>query len=114
MKIINPNLRRIIVDYSKLNNDILDLLVEKFPEGYEESDIITFRNANYELVEAVEVRTEDTIYLVKISKRLADTMDNYESDDDDSKEDLEKDEILDSNEQVDIISDEDLDEDFDE
>jgi DNA-directed RNA polymerase subunit delta len=116
MKTLNPNMRRIIVDFSKLNNNILDLLVEKFPEGYEESDIITFRNANYELVEAVEVRTEDTIYLVKISKRLADTMDNYDSDDDDddSKEDLEKNEILEDDDQVDIISDEDLEEDFDE
>jgi len=109
MKAINPNLRRIIVDFSKLNNDILDLLVEKFPEGYEESDIITFRNANYELVEAVEVRTEDTIYLVKISKRLADTMDNYESDDDDNKDDLEEDD-----EPTDIISDMALEDDIDE
>lgn len=76
-------MKRIIVDYSKLNNDILDLLVEKFPDGYDREDVITFRNLKNELIEAVEVRTEDTIYLVKISKRLADTMENYDEGDDD-------------------------------
>ncbi len=76
-------MKRVIVDYKKLNQEILDLLVEKFPAGYEASDIITFRNAQNEIIEAVEVRTEDTIYLVKVSKRLADTMENYDEDDDD-------------------------------
>lgn len=76
-------MRRVIVDYKKLNQEILDLLVEKFPFGYEASDIITFRNAQNEIIEAVEVRTEDTMYLVKVSKRLADTMENYDEDDDD-------------------------------
>jgi DNA-directed RNA polymerase subunit delta len=63
-------MRRVIVDYAKLTGDILNLLVEKFPEGYDDSDIIRFRNAQNELVEAVEVRTEDTIYLVKVSTKL--------------------------------------------
>ena len=53
-------MRRIIVDYAKLTGDILNLLVEKFPEGYYDTDIIRFRNAQNELIEAVEVRTENT------------------------------------------------------
>ena len=63
-------MRRIIVDYAKLTGDILNLLVEKFPEGYDDSDIIRFRNAQNELIEAVEVRTVDTIYLVKVSTKV--------------------------------------------
>lgn len=76
-------MRRVIVDYAKLTNDILSLLVEKFPEGYEESDIIRFKNAQNELIEAVEVRTDDTIYLVKVSKKLVSRMDSFEEDEDD-------------------------------
>ena len=83
-------MRRVIVDYKKLNKEILDLLVEKFPYGYEPEDIITFRNAQNEVIEAVEVRTEDTIYLVKVSKRLADTMESFQDDDSDF-DDEEKD-----------------------
>lgn len=88
-------MKRVIVDYKKLNQEILDLLVEKYPDGYESSDVIKFRNAQKEVVEAVEVRTEDTIYLVKVSKRLADTMENYEEDEDDfDPEDSEEDGTL--------------------
>jgi hypothetical protein len=71
-------MKRIIVDYAKLTGDILNLLVEKFPDGYEDTDIIRFKNAKDELVEAVEVRTEDTIYLVKVSTKLANRMEKYD------------------------------------
>ena len=75
-------MRRIIVDYAKLTGDILNLLVEKFPEGYDDTDIIRFRNAQNELIEAVEVKTEDTIYLVKVSTKLASRMEKFDEEDD--------------------------------
>lgn len=75
-------MKRIIVDYSKLTNEILNLLVERFPDGYDDSNIIRFRNAQNELVEAVEVRTEDTIYLVKVSTKLASRLENFDDDED--------------------------------
>ncbi len=77
-------MRRIIVDYAKLTGDILNLLVDKFPEGYDDSDIIRFRNAQNELIEAVEVKTDDTIYLVKVSTKLASRMEKYDEEDIDS------------------------------
>lgn len=76
-------MRRIIVDYKKLNEDILDLLVEKYPHGYSDSDVISFRNAKNELIEAVEVRNEDTIFLVKIGVYLGTAMQNHEDYNDD-------------------------------
>ncbi len=74
-------MKRIIVDYSKLTNEILNLLVEKFPDGYDDSNIVRFRNAQNELIEAVEVRTEDTIYLVKVSTKLASRLEKFDDDD---------------------------------
>jgi hypothetical protein len=74
-------MKRVIVDYSKLTTDILDLLIEKYPDGYEYNDIIKFKNAKLETISAVEVRTEDTIYLVKISLQLEKTMKDYSDDD---------------------------------
>ncbi|HPF96924.1 MAG: hypothetical protein R2802_06310 [Flavobacteriaceae bacterium] len=79
-------MKRLIVDYKKLNKDILDLLVEKFPDGYDDSDIITFRNLKNEVVEAVEVRTEDTIYLVKVGTRLIQAMEDYGDEDTNERE----------------------------
>lgn len=74
-------MKRVIVDYAKLTIEILNLLVEKFPDGYDDSNIVRFRNAKNELIEAVEVQTEDTIYLVKVSTKLADRIENYDEDD---------------------------------
>ena len=77
-------MKRVIVDYKKLTQSVLDLLIEKYPDGYNDNDIISFRNAQNELVEAVEVRTDDTIYLVKVSVKLAERMDNETNDEDDN------------------------------
>jgi hypothetical protein len=104
-------MKRIIVDYKKLTSEILNLLVEKFPDGYGIRDIIRFTNHKGQYVEAVEVATEDTIYLVKISDELVDSMENfYEEEEDDILErDLEID--LDLNLKTPIDGENDLDED---
>ena len=74
-------MRRVIVDFKKLTPEILALLVDKYPYGYDDDHIISFKNAKNELIECVEVRTADTIYLVKVSKKLESTMENYDVDD---------------------------------
>ena len=73
-------MKRVIVDYAKLTNEILNLLIDKFPEGYDDTNIIRFKNAQNELIEAVEVRTSDTIYLVKVSKKLANRLEKFDDD----------------------------------
>lgn len=78
---MKDNLKRVIVDFKKLTPEILALLVEKYPDGYDDIHIIEFKNAKNEIVEAVEVVTEDTKYLVKVSTKLAATMENYDEDD---------------------------------
>lgn len=73
-------MKRVIVTYEKLNTAILDLLVAEYPDGYNDNNIIRFKNQKNELIEAVEVKTEDTIYLVKISTKLEQTMEDYAED----------------------------------
>tara|TARA_R110002049_G_scaffold130157_11_gene288375 strand:+ start:3981 stop:4277 length:297 start_codon:yes stop_codon:yes gene_type:complete len=75
------NLKRVIVDFKKLTPEVLKFLVERYPAGYGDRDIICFKNAKREIIEAVEVITEDTKYLVKISAKLEYTMANYDEDD---------------------------------
>ena len=79
-------MKRVIVDYAKLTKDILNMLIEKYPDGYDYSDIISFKNVKGENIKAVEVRTEDIIYLVKISSKLEQTMEDY-ADDEESFDD---------------------------
>ena len=77
-------MKRVIVDIKKLTPEILSLLVERYPDGYDDDHIITFKNMHNDTIEAVEVRTEDTVYLVKVSARLASAMADFEEEDDDS------------------------------
>tara|TARA_R110000744_G_scaffold68307_10_gene139010 strand:- start:976 stop:1494 length:519 start_codon:yes stop_codon:yes gene_type:complete len=89
---IMNNLKRVIVDYKKLTSEVLKLLVEKYPDGYGDDDVINFKNLKGESIEAVEVSTEDTKYLVKISSKLERTMADFDEDDEDDfdSEDFEK------------------------
>ncbi|WP_452597993.1 hypothetical protein [Pontimicrobium sp. MEBiC01747] len=87
MKNNNPNLKRVIVDFKKLTPEILALVVDKFPDGYDDADIIKFRNAKNEWIEAVEIITDDTKYLVKVSARLEKVMEDYDEEDYEAYED---------------------------
>ena len=77
----NPNLKRVIVDFRKLTPEVLKLTVERYPDGYDDDDVISFKNAQGQRVDAVEVLTADTKYLVKISEKLEYTMANYDESD---------------------------------
>jgi len=69
---------RKLVDYKKLDHELAALLIETYPDGYGDDDIITFKNATGDLVEAVELQTKDTLYLVKISKSLANFISTFD------------------------------------
>jgi hypothetical protein len=94
-------MKRVIVDYKKITPELLKLLVETYPDGYADSDIISFKNLKGELIEAVEVDTEDTKYLVKISASLEQSMAYYDEDDEDQDQDLQIDEATGLDEDLD-------------
>ncbi|WP_298519122.1 hypothetical protein [uncultured Kordia sp.] len=72
-------MRKAIIDYKKVTPEILQLLQERYPGGYRDRDIIIFDDHRNNIIEAVEVRTQDTIYLVKVSSKLHYTMTNVGS-----------------------------------
>ena len=60
-------MKRVIVDFRKMNRKIKDLFRSQYPYGYDANDIIEFRNHRNELIKAVEVDDKDTKFLVKVS-----------------------------------------------
>lgn len=81
-------MKNVIVDYKKLTPEILSLLVEKFPDGYGIRNIVKFTDHKGHYIEAVEVSTKDTKYMVKISNELVDSMENHEEEDDNFVRDI--------------------------
>jgi hypothetical protein len=58
----------------------LNLLVEKFPDGYDDSNIIRFRNAQNELIEVVEVHRRH--HLLGKEQEACKRMEKFDEDDD--------------------------------
>lgn len=71
-------MKRVLVDYKKLSHELAALLIETYPDGYGDDDIIAFKNAKGEFIEAVELRTEDILYMVKISQSLSYFIANFD------------------------------------
>ena len=67
-------MKRVIIDYKNLNETILDLVKKRYPHGYNKKDIIRFYNAQNNIMECVEVKTDTIVYLVKIGSMLTKAM----------------------------------------
>jgi hypothetical protein len=70
-------MKRLIIDYKKISDRQKMLLAEKYPKGFTEKDIITFKNIKNETVEAIELQDEDTLYLIKINTRVIPDIDAF-------------------------------------
>ena len=79
-------MKRIIIDYKKLTSEMAGLLLERYPEGYGDEDLIAFKNHRGEWIEAVELQTPKALYLVKISKSLTDLLAAFEEADPEDQE----------------------------
>ncbi len=106
-------MKRILVDYKKLDRNLAALLIETYPDGYGDDDIIAFTNANGELVQAVELRTDDTMYLVKISKSLSNFISNFEDAIEKELETKDTDLVQESEIELNLDKDQDEEKDFD-
>lgn len=93
-------MKRIIVGFEKLTPNILNLFVERFPDGYGDNDIIEFKNSTGETIQAVELKSTDTIYLIKIGKKMNQIIQEFEDEQSELNEDsgfIEEDKEIDPN-----------------
>jgi hypothetical protein len=79
-------MKKTIIDYKKVTPELLQLLQERYPGGYRDRDIIIFDDHHNNTIEAVEVKTPETIYLVKVSTKLHYSMTNIETEPGDLEE----------------------------
>lgn len=82
-------MKRIIVGFEKLTPNILNLFVERFPDGYGHNDIIEFKNGTGETIQAVELKSADTVYLIKIGKKMNQIIQEFEDEQSELNEDSE-------------------------
>ena len=64
-------MKRLLIDQKKLNQETTSLLFATYPDGYGDDDIISFKTPSGDIIQAVELRTDDILYLVKIGKNTS-------------------------------------------
>ena len=69
--------KRVIVDYKNVTSEFLDLFTDRYPYGYDDSDIIGYKNAKDEMIEAVPFETQGVKYLVKIGLKMDQYIENF-------------------------------------
>lgn len=82
--------RNVIVDYKNITPEILELFTERYPYGYEDEDIIKFKNSKGEMVRAVPFETSDTKFLVKVSVQMDAKIDAFLDDDEEGGEEVDE------------------------
>jgi hypothetical protein len=73
-------MKRVIKDYKTIGEDLIQELIKSFPDGIFEDDLISITKPNGDKVNVVELRTEDTIYLIKMNSELQARIDSFTGD----------------------------------
>jgi len=63
-------LKRIVIDYEKLPEEVVNKIKIEYPDGFEEN-LITFTNAKGAYVSALPFETEEIYYLVRMTESEA-------------------------------------------
>lgn len=99
-------MKRLLIDQKNLDQETASILLATYPDGFCDDDIISFKNTNGEIIQAVELRTDDILYLVKIGKNsshfiMDETLQEGYNDQDDQTELPESELELDMEEEAD-------------
>lgn len=90
--------KKVVIDFTKLSDELVTLFEETYPTGVA-GKTIRFPNAKGEIVSAVRMENDDTIFLVKIASRPKEVLSDEELDELVKPSGKEKDEELESDEQ---------------
>lgn len=100
------NKLRLIKDFDKVDTDIQEQIKLVYPEGFSQH-LIEFKNKNDETVSALPFETDDKIYLLRMSVRIAKQIieDDEDYDDDGNLKELIKEKYEDEYADIEYLSD---------
>ncbi|MFA9371380.1 MAG: hypothetical protein ACERIH_06680 [Labilibaculum antarcticum] len=73
-------MKRVIKDYKSIGPELIQGLIRTFPDGIYEDDLISVTKPNGDKINVVELRTEDTVYLIKMNQELQVRIDSFTGD----------------------------------
>lgn len=73
---------RVVIDYEKLNDDLVEQIKLVYPSGFRQH-LISFPNSKGEKISALRFETFEKIYLIRMSSKMAEKIVEEDSDYDD-------------------------------
>lgn len=77
-------MRKIAVDFMDLTPEIIDEIVKVYPQGFGETDMVSFTNVDDEIDHRIKVKLNGTLFMIKksaLDKHLNDQFgDKYDED----------------------------------
>lgn len=74
-------IKRVIKNYLNIEQRHIKLIAAAFPEGFGDDDLQLLTLPNGQYLRALEVRTEDTIYLFRIDSEMIEVLEEATDDD---------------------------------
>lgn len=65
-------------DYRSITDKHMRLIKEQYPSGFSDSDLVTLKTSDGVYFDALEVRTDDTMYIVRVNHDLLEAIDQFE------------------------------------
>ena len=83
-------MKRIFKDYRTITDEHMALIKKKYPHGFTDSDLIALKTSDGNYFDALEIETDDAVYIVKVNHDLLEAIDQYEERDFSSEMESEK------------------------
>jgi hypothetical protein len=84
-------MKRVIKNYTNIEPRHIALIAAAFPEGFSDEDLQVLSMPDGRYLRALEVRTDETIYLFRIDEEMLEVLE--EATDDDFSVDIDTDEL---------------------
>ena len=68
-------------DYRSITDDHMRMIKTQYPHGFSDSDLVTLKRSDGSYFDALELRSEDAVYLVKVNHNLLEAIDLFEEGD---------------------------------
>lgn len=71
-------MKRIIKEFDALNDRHYHMIRRQYPGGFGDNDLVTLKTADGTYFDALEVRTKEALYLVKVTHDTLERIDQIE------------------------------------
>ena len=71
-------MKRIFKDYRSITDQHMLLIKQQYPRGFADSDLVSLKRSDGSHFDALEVTTDDAVYIVRVNHDLLEMIDGFE------------------------------------